>query len=82
MKKLRDYVLRVLMIFPWAFMLSCGVNAQQNGYKDHSEFLMLWGVVMIAVSLAGFWETMKFAATLFAEDSVRAAELPRQRGKE
>lgn len=51
MKKVGAKLLSILEMFPWACILSCGVNAQQNGYKEHSEFLMFWGVVMIAVSL-------------------------------
>lgn len=64
LKTMLGFAFRVMTAYFWAFLLSCGVNAQQNGYKGHSEFLMAWGVVLIAIALVGFRRTDDLIVTL------------------
>lgn len=50
-RKWGEFLLAVVASMPGAFMISTGVNLQQNGYRDKDEFMMFWGVLTIAAGL-------------------------------
>lgn len=57
--KWKEYLLELMQAYFWAFNLSCGVNLQQNGYRQHNDFFSILGVTLIAVSLVGFRKSGK-----------------------
>lgn len=51
MKRLGKYLVDVSSYYLAAMGLSCGVNLQQSGYREHSTLLMFLGVFLIAASV-------------------------------
>jgi hypothetical protein len=54
---MKAYLLKLGGMYFWAFNLSCGVNLQQNGYKNGSTFLEILGTTLIAIALLGAFKS-------------------------
>lgn len=59
-RRYSDFITRVLVAYLCALQVSCGVNVQQNGYKDGSTFLQVMGIAMIALGLVLFHDLDSF----------------------